>query len=144
MTDVAAHDQKVTHAYTIHYPAHEPRDNDPHKPEFDEYKCRRREDNTYHCDFAAQFRDGDTSECDTVHPLEAHHTHLEFAMQNGVDEKLLEEQYPGVLQKGVGAWLDGDQNLTLLCVHHHRGHQGVHVLAAADFEASKIIRGLTS
>lgn len=144
MTDVAAHDQKVSHTYTIHYPQHEPRDNDPHKPEFDEYKRRRREDNTYHCDFAAQFRDGDTSECDTVHPLEAHHTHLEFAMQNGVDEKLLEEQYPGVTQVGVGAWLDGDQNLTLLCVHHHRGHRGVHVLAAADFEASKIIRGLTS
>lgn len=144
MSDIAAHDQKVSHSYVIHYPAHEPRDEDPHKADFEEYKRRRREANTYHCDFATEHRDGDTSECDLTHPLEAHHNHLEFALQNGADPTLLNEQYPGVLDVGVGPWIDSDKNLVLLCVAHHRGHQGVHVLSASDFEASKVVRKLTS
>jgi len=144
VTDVPAHDQRVTHSYVVHYPAHEPRAEDPHRAEFEEYKRRRREAGTYHCDFAAQFRDGDASECDGAHPLEAHHTHLEFALLNGADAALLEEQWPGVTTAGVGAWLDGDENLTLLCQTHHRGHGGVHVLAAADYEASKLVRRLTT
>jgi hypothetical protein len=96
VTEVAAHDQAETHRYVVHYPAHEPRAEDPHRAEFEEYKRRRREAGTYHCDFAAQFRDGDPGECDATHPLEAHHTHLEFALVNGVDARLLEEQWPGV------------------------------------------------
>jgi len=144
VTEVPAHDRATTHRYVIHYPAHEPRAEDPHRAEFEEYKRRRREDGTYRCDFAAAFRDGDASECDQTRPLEAHHAHLEFALRNAVDETLLEERWPGVTQVGVGAWLDGDENLTLLCVNHHRGRQGVHVLAAADFEASKVVRRLTS
>lgn len=144
VANVAAHDQAVSHRYVIHYPEHEPREVDPHKHDFDEYKRRRRENNTYHCDFAIEHRDGDESECDLTRPLECHHRHIEFALQNGVDLALLEHDYPGVSQQGVGAWLDSADNLELLCVFHHRGHGGKHVASVADFEGQIYVRRLLS
>ena len=52
MPDVAAHDQRFTHSYVVHYPEHAPREDDPHKHDFEEWKRRRREDGTWWCDFA--------------------------------------------------------------------------------------------
>lgn len=140
--EVAAHDQVVDHRYTVVYPAHEPREQDPHKSDFEEYKRRRKAEGTYYCDFAHQFRAGDSSECDLTKPLECHHKIIEFALKNGVDLKLLEKDFPGISQMDVGAWIDSDQNLELLCVKHHRGHAGKHVAAYADFEAQEYVRGL--
>lgn len=142
MSEVPAHDQRVTHSYTVRYPAHEPRETDPHRGDFEEYKRRRREDGTYTCDFAIRHRAGDTDECDLTRPLECHHQHIEFALQNGVDLALLERDYPGVSQAGIGAWLDSADNLELLCVFHHRGHAGVHVASAADLEGLAYVRRL--
>lgn len=144
MADVPAHQQTVSHRYTVAYPEHEPRAEDPHIHEFREYKRRRRANGTYHCDFAAEHRNGDTSECDLSRPLEAHHTHVEFALLNGVDIALLEKDFPGISAQNIGAWLDGDQNLTLLCAAHHRGPGGVHNASAADWEGEKYVRGLIS
>lgn len=144
MVEVPAHQQAVTHHYTVSYPEHEPRAQDPHIHEFREYKVRRKAAGTYHCDFAAQWRNGDSSECDLSTPLEAHHTHIEFALLNGVDITLLERDFPGISQQDVGAWLDSESNLTLLCSRHHRGAGGVHSAAAADWEGEKYVRGLIS
>jgi hypothetical protein len=141
--DVPAHVQTVTHDYTVHYPAHEPRTNDPHHADFEEWKRRRRVAGTYDCDFALKYRP-DFSECDLTKPLEAHHSVIEFALQNGVDIKLLEQFYPGVSQEGIGAWIDSDQNLTLLCTWHHRGHGGVHLVSASDWVAYKFVKGMIS
>lgn len=139
-----AHDMKVTHSYTIHCFEHEPRDKDPHKHDFDEFKRRRKSSNTYHCDFAIEHRNGDFSECDLTKPLECHHKHIEFALKNGVDITLLEKDYPGVSKQGIGAWIDSAENLELLCIVHHRSHAGKHVAAYADFEGEIYIRGLIS
>jgi hypothetical protein len=141
---VDAHQQRVTHGYTVHYPAHPPREDDPFYPDFEEYKRRRRADGTWHCDFAAEYRDGDTSECDNVMPLECHHKVIEFSLQNGVDIELLEDDYPGVSKDEIGAWVESAANLELLCAFHHRGHGGVHVVSASDWEASKYVRRLTT
>lgn len=142
--DVPAHDQHVSHSYTVHYPEHGPRASDPHYKDFEEYKRRRRAAGTYHCDFAAEHRAGDTSECDLSKPLECHHKHIEFSLQNGVDLALLEGDYPGVSKQGIGAWIETAPNLELLCVFHHRGHGGKHVLSQSDFEGLVYVRGLTS
>lgn len=141
---VDAHEQTFTHSYEVHYPDHEPREDDPHYHDFREYKRRRRDNGTYRCDFAHEYRDGDTSECDTEHPLECHHSHIEFAMTNAVDLALLEDDYPGVSKNTIGEWIDTAPNLELLCRRHHRGHTGKHCATAADFEATKYIRGLIS
>lgn len=138
MTD--AHDQKVSHGYTVHYPEHGPRAADPHYRDFEEYK--RRTKATAKCQFGVD-RGLDFSEC--VDGLELHHAHIEFATQNSVDLSLLEFKYPGVSDaESIGAWVESAENLIYLCEFHHRGHAGVHVAAAADFEASHFIRHLLS
>lgn len=136
---VAAHDQAETHRYVIHFPEHPPREADPHYRDFEAY--RRQTKATARCAFAV--RTGDDSTCDHDHPLELHHSHVEFSLQNGVDLKWLERDYPGISDPDqVGAWVESAANLEWYCVFHHRGPGGVHTAAAADFEAEHYIRGL--
>lgn len=135
MTD--AHDQNVTHSYRIHYPAHPPRKGDPHYVDFNAF--RRRTKASAKC-AVGEHRD-DFSECRGG--LELHHAHVEFSLQNGVDLKWLERDYPGISDPAkVGAWVESADNLMWLCEFHHRGHGGVHVSSASDFEAEKYVRGL--
>lgn len=134
-----AHDQHVSHHYTVHYPAHEPRETDPHYKDFDAY--RRRTHKTAKC--AIGEHRNDYTDCRG--PLELHHAHVEFALQNSIDLVWLEQDYPGISDPGsVGAWVESAANLVWLCLFHHRGHGGVHVASAADFEAEHFVRGLIS
>lgn len=133
----SAHDQAVTHHYAVRYPAHPARENDPHYADFEAY--RRRTKATAMC--AVGDHRGDFSECHGG--LELHHSHIEFSLQNGVDLSWLEKDYPGVSDPGqVGAWVESADNLQWLCEFHHRGHGGVHIASASDFEAEKYVRGL--
>jgi hypothetical protein len=141
---VPAHIQKTSHSYYIRYPEHDPRAHDPHRHDFLEWKRRRKESGTWYCDFAAEHRSGDASECDLSHPLEAHHKLIELAMMNEVDFALLEADFPGISAQEVGQWIDGDSNLTLLCVAHHRGPGGVHTASFSDFGSEFYVRGLIS
>lgn len=134
-----AHDRQVTHRYVMHYPEHAPRDGDPHYRDFDAYRRSHVKD----AKCAIGEHRGDFSECDLTHPLELHHSHVEFSLQNGIDLKWLEADYPGVSDPdSVGAWVESGSNFEFLCRRHHRGAGGVHSAAAADFEAEKYVRGL--
>ena len=139
---VAAHLQAVTRHYTVRYPAHEPRARDPHGVDFRAWKRRRKSAGTWTCDFAAEHRNGDTSECDLTRPLEAHHRVIELAVLNEVSLELLERDFPGISAATVGAWIDSDANLTLYCVAHHRGPGGVHTASASDFSSEFYVRDL--
>lgn len=133
----AAHEQAETRHYVMHFPEHPAREDDPHYRDFEAF--RRRTHATARCAFAAET--GDDSECRGN--LELHHTHVEFSLQNGVDLTRLEHLYPGISNPDeVGAWVESGTNLTWLCAWHHRGQGGVHTAAAADYEASKWVRGL--
>jgi hypothetical protein len=138
------HVQAVSHSYLIHFPDHAPRESDPYYADFHAYKALRRKAGTYTCDFAVEHRGGDTSECSLDQPLECHHRIIEFAVMNSVDLMLLEPDYPGVSQMGVGKWVESAVNLMLLCVLHHRSHAGVHTASAADYAATFYIRNLIS
>lgn len=134
-----AHDQNTTHRYLVHYPPHPPRKSDPHYRDFSAFRRRTRK--TAKC--AIGEHRNDFSECHGA--LELHHAHVEFALQNGVDLAWLERDYPGISNPDeVGAWVESAENLIYLCMFHHRGHGGVHVASAADFEAAKYVRGLIS
>jgi hypothetical protein len=136
MTD--AHDQKINHSYLVHYPPHPERKSDPHYADFNAY--RRRTKKTAKC-AVGRHRD-DYSECAGI--LELHHSMVEFSLQNGVDLAWLEKDYPGISSPDeVGAWVESADNLLWLCTMHHRGHRGVHVLSASDYEAIKYVRDLT-
>jgi len=139
MAETPAHDQKITHWYVVHYPEHEPRESDPHYRDFEAF--RRRTKATAQCAIGAHR--GDFGECSLDKPLELHHAHIEFSLQNGVELKWLEVDYPGVSDPDIiGAWVESAENLLWLCQAHHRGPGGIHVAAASDFEAEKYVRGL--
>ena len=139
---VPAHEQAFTRRYVVKYPAHDPREHDPHKHDFLEWKRRRREAGTWHCDFAVEHRGGDTSECDLTHPLEAHHKVVELAMLNEIDFALMEPDFPGISVQSVGAWIDGDSNLTLLLRGPPQGPGGVHTASFSDFGSEYYVRDL--
>lgn len=139
---VAAHDQAETHHYTVRFPAHDAREDDPHYRDFEAVRRAWKADpERWRCAIGAHR--GDFSECALDKPLELHHAHVEFALMNGVELTWLERDYPGISNpEEVGAWVESAENLTVLCEFHHRGHGGVHVASAADFEAERYVRGL--
>lgn len=137
---VKAHAQLSSHKYTTHYPEHGPRPSDPHYKDFEHYKKLHKDDAK--CMFS-NYAGGD--QCTLDKPLELHHTHIEFALTNGVDFATLEKYYPGISDPSqVGAWVESDQNFVFLCQFHHRGHGGAHVAAAADFESQKWVKDFIS
>lgn len=139
--EVAAHPQIASHKYVMHYPEHPARTSDPNYVDFEAY--RNKTHGTAQC--AIGLHRNDFTECSLDQPLELHHAHIEFSLQNGVDLKWLESDYPGVSDPlNVGAWIESADNLLWLCEFHHRGHGGVHVASASDYEAERYVRGLIS
>lgn len=139
MTD--AHSQMVDHKYVMHYPPHPARKDDPHYVDFEAY--RRKTKSTAKC--AVGLHRNDFSECSLDKPLELHHAHVEFALQNGIELRWLEVDYPGISDPTrVGEWVESGENLLWLCEFHHRGHGGIHVASASDYEAEKYVRELIS
>lgn len=135
----AAHGQRIANTYEIFYPAHPAREDDPHYKDFHHYHEATKHDPTiYRCTWAAAI--GDFGHCSTG-PLELHHSHIEFALQAGIDLAHLEHVYPGVGDPSqVGAWIESAQNLAWYCARHHRSAAaGIHHLSASDFEGSKFL-----
>jgi len=134
---VDAHDQAITNSYVVHYPPHEPRESDPNYKDFNAF--RRKTAANAKCSIGDHR--GDFTDC--AGGLELHHAHIEFSLQNGVDLKWLEVDYPGVSNPDeVGAWVESAQNLIWLCEKHHRGVGGIHHASASDFEAEKYVKNL--
>lgn len=144
MSDTPAHDQPISNRYVVHFPAHPPREHDPHYRDFEHiHRTWKADPERWVC--AIGKHRGDFSECDLTHPLELHHAHVEFSLQNGVDLHWLAVDYPGIDQpEEVGAWVESADNLLVLCVRHHRGAGGIHHASASDYEAEKYVRGLIS
>ena len=136
---VESHDQNITHHYLVHFPEHPERESDPHYKDFNHFRAQTKA--TAQC--AVGKHRNDFSECSLDKPLELHHSHVEFSLQNGVDLKWLEIDYPGISDPdAVGAWVESAANLVWLCVFHHRGHGGAHTASASDYEAEKYVRAL--
>ena len=137
MSDVAAHDTPQTHRYLMHFPPHPARRGDPHYVDFDRY--HRAHAATATCWVGDRIG---YDECSPP-PLELHHAHIEFSLQNGIDLAALEHDYPGISNPDeVGAWVESEANFRWLCAFHHRGHAGAHTAAHADWEAGQYVRGL--
>jgi hypothetical protein len=151
---VAAHQAAQTHHYTVHFPPHPARTSDPHYVDFNHYHQLHRA--TARCFVGAKIGFDDCKDAQgtpTPDPgagkqqagLELHHAHVEFSLQQGIDLKALEKDFPGISDPTqVGAWVESDQNFRWLCVFHHRGPGGAHTAAHADWEAEQYVRGLIS
>ena len=134
----------------MHYPEHGTRPDDPFYHLFDHFrKAAKRDPSLYVC--AVGKRRGDFTDCTVVDstgkaiPLELHHAHIEWALQNEVDLDMVRRQYPEITDHdALAAWIESDRNLIFLCQFHHRGHGGAHVASASDFEGEHFVRGLIS
>ncbi len=134
---VAAHSAAQGHKYLMHFPAHPARKDDPHYVDFNAY--HRKYSKTATCFIGDRVGVDHCSDG----PLELHHAHVEFSLQNGVDLKALEHDYPGISDpEAVGKWIESEANFRWLCAYHHRGAAGAHTAAHADWEASQYIQGL--
>lgn len=156
-----AHDQAETHRYLVHYPPHPARKDDPHYIDFEHFhrthgpdaRCALAVHYTHPDDPPAQRQAAaphrligpgeQRAGCDITSPIELHHAHVEFSLQNGVDLAALEADYPGISDPSqVGAWVESGANFVWYCAVHHRGPGGAHTASASDFEAEKYIRNL--
>lgn len=150
-----AHQQAEVHHYIVNFPEHGPRAGDPHYRDFDAYHRRTRD--TARCYVGQRIGFGDCQDAqrrpcpapaDASMPqrgLELHHAHIEFAVQNGIDLKALEVDYPGVSNPDeVGAWVESGANFRWLCAWHHRFEAGAHTASHSDWEAGQYVLGLIS
>jgi hypothetical protein len=96
--------------------------------------------------------------------LELHHRIVEFAMQNGIDLPTFAKDFlPAIIaaanplvdqtqiakwqvglftQDDLMAWAESDPNFQFLCEMHHRGHSGVHVVSASDWNGVLYVPGM--
>jgi hypothetical protein len=137
---VVAHDQAISHRYVMHFPPHPSRPGDPHYKAFEAY--RRKNEATAACYVGARIG---TDHC-LPGPLELHHAHIEFSLQNGVDPVALAKDFPGIHPDAtpdeIDAWVETEPNFRWLCAYHHRGAAGAHTSAHADWEAALYVRNL--
>lgn len=134
--EVVAHDQVVVNRYTIHFPEHEPRKDDPHYLAFEAY--RRAHVHEAVCYVGKRIG---LDACDGG--IELHHHFLEFAVANEVDLQAIEVDYPNLTDpEKVAEWAESEPNFMWLCAKHHRGVGGVHHAAASDFEAEIYVKNL--
>ena len=152
MAVTPAHDQNEVHQYIVHFPAHFPKADDPHYNDFYHYRSLHRKDARCYVGVRIGFDeclDAQGTPCTITggkqSGLELHHAHIEFSLQNGVNLKALEVDYPGVSDPdAVGAWVESGENFRWLCVFHHRAAGGAHTVTHSDWEASQYVRGLIS
>lgn len=136
--DVTAHTQVTTNRYTVHYPDHQPRQDDPHYYAFEAYRKAHVVGAKCYVGIRIGF-----DECQGN--LELHHHFLEFSIINEVDLKALEVDYPNLDDpEKVAAWAESEPNFMWLCEKHHRGVGGIHHAAASDFEAEMYVKNLIS
>ena len=110
------------------YPAHEPRQHDPHYHAFNAARRRMRAAGLLRC-----------TVCGACSHVELHHAWVEFAIQNAVDvEKLDEAAGLHLSDEEFKDWVESPGNLEPLCVLHHRGLMGVHNLPEPDWRALRI------
>ena len=143
-----AHEQNVTHRYVMRYPAHEPREHDPHYKAFHAY--REHHIDKAECAFGAER--GDFSQCSLNDPLELHHSVIEYSLINAVTDGYRDAEewawfhadYPGIENPDdLDEWVNSSPaNLIFLCSYHHRGANGIHTASAADYQASQYIANL--
>lgn len=151
--EVPAHSAVQGHRYTVHFPAHLARADDPHYLDFDHFHRTHRTEARCHVGQRIGFLDCQDAQGAPVaidgagqqSGLELHHAHIEFALQNGVSLEALEVDYPGVSDPTqVGAWVESGENFRWLCVFHHRASGGAHTASHSDWEASLYMLGLIS
>ena len=153
MTDVPAHAGAQSHHYTVHFPDHPARKDDPHYVDFNHYHRLHRPTARCYVGERIGFDECRDAQGQAVtidasgeqSGLELHHAYVEFSLQNGIDLAALEKDFPGISDPDeVGAWVESDVNFRWLCCFHHRAAGGAHTASHSDWTAEQYVRGLIS
>lgn len=123
MTD--AHEQVVTVRFIERWPAHEPREKDPHYHLFNQARARLKKQGLLKCVVESDYHYGQ---------IELHHSKVEFAHVNDIDLDKFNHLYGlNLSDEEFQAYVEQEGNLEPLCVLHHRGQEGVHSLPEPEW-----------
>lgn len=149
-----AHGQQFTERFTIAYPEHSPRQDDPNYVDFEHYHRLNRaaarcgkglQMGTFDECRDAQGKPAPAPETGEQPGLELHHRWVEFALQNGINLERFEHKFPGISDPvNVGDWVESDPNFEWLCAWHHRGHAGAHTLPVSLWHSEDLVADLVS
>ncbi len=117
MTDAHAQRQRVT--FIAHFPAHEPRDDDPYASVFRAARHK-----------AINELDTPCWRCGSKERRELHHM-LEWSLADGIDVERFIADHPEfdvTDEESFKRWLDSEGNLLVLCEECHRGKHAIHLL----------------
>ncbi len=118
MTD--AHEATVTVRFIERWPAHEPREKDPHYHLFNEAKRRLKRQGLLKCQVESDYHWG---------VIELHHDKVEYAHIGDIDLDKFNHAYGlHLTDEEFQEYVEQEGNLEPLCTLHHRGQEGVHSL----------------
>lgn len=120
-----AHEAEVTIRFIERWPAHEPREKDPHYKLFHQAKARIKKLGLLVCNVESDYHVGQ---------IELHHDKVEFAHVNDIDLEKFNRAYGLHLSdEAFQEYVEMEGNLEPLCVLHHRGQEGVHSLPTPEW-----------
>lgn len=125
--EVGEHEQSTTLKVIEFFPAHEPRESDPHYHAFVAVRSRLAALGRLKCWVCGK------DQAAAGQPIELHHNIVEFALANGIDLTRFAEKFPEFKatwnsEEEFLAWVESEGNLLPLCKLHHTGAQGIHCL----------------
>lgn len=121
----AAHEQEVTIRFIERWPAHEPREKDPHYKLFHQAKARMKKAGLLKCNVQSDYHYG---------VIELHHDKVEYAHINDIDLAKFDQAYGlSLTDEQFQEYVEQEGNLEPLCTLHHRGQEGVHSLPTPEW-----------
>ncbi len=119
---------------SVAYPAHEPRKASPEYKAVHKHLVYELDEGCWVCGVKqSQLAKGEHNE--------THHWHLEWALANAVDPKLIIADFPDMGaadEPHLRQWLDSEGNMLVLCSAHHRhGLVGIHCITYPAWVAQK-------
>ncbi|HTZ63485.1 MAG TPA: hypothetical protein VMB51_05220 [Solirubrobacteraceae bacterium] len=119
------HQAEVTIRLIERWPAHEPRESDPHYKLFHQAKERMRRQGLLKCNVRSDYHYGQ---------IELHHNKVEFAHINDIDLDKFNAAYGlDLTDEQFAEYVEQEGNLEPLCTLHHRGQEGVHSLPEPEW-----------
>jgi hypothetical protein len=139
MAETSAHEKTVQVRFIERWPAHEPREEDPHYKAFHAAKARMKKAGLLVCNVKSKYHYG---------VIELHHAYVEFAHVNDIDLTKFNEIYGlDLSDEAFRNFVEGapaknakgeDINaLEPLCTGHHRGTEGIHSLDGPSFNVMR-------
>lgn len=130
MTD--AHEQTVTIRFIERWPAHEPRESDPHYKAFNRTKRRMKKLGLLRCAIDSDYHHG---------PIELHHSLVEYAHIGDVDVEKFNRAYGlHLTDEQFLDYVEGPDGLEPLCQLHHRGQEGIHSLPEPQWRVLRVAK----